>query len=135
MKLATMFEDIVASIVHRPVTQQYPAERRAMPDGVRGMLTWDKEKCVGCGLCAKDCPSGALEFFVLDRKEKKFVMHYLVDQCLFCGQCAASCRQGAISLANEEWELAALESEPFEHFYGHAEDVSTVVAQRSHSSA
>ena len=135
MKLMTMLEDIVSSFVQRPVTQQYPTERREMPDGVRGMLEWDQDKCVGCGLCARDCPSGALEFFVLDRKEKKFVMHYHVDQCLFCGQCVSSCKQGAINLANQEWELAALESKPFEHYYGQADDISTVVAQRSQSGA
>jgi len=134
MKLATMFEDIVSSFVKRPVTQQYPAERRETPDVVRGMLEWDKDSCVGCGLCAKDCPSGALEFFVLDRKEKKFVMHYHVDKCIFCGQCVSSCRQNALELANDNWELASLESKPFEHYYGQEDDITSVLAQQSQSS-
>ena len=47
---------------YRPVTLQYPHEKRTLPDNYRGMLAllrYDDgvEKCVGCDLCEAACPS------------------------------------------------------------------------------
>src|SRR4026208_2220225 len=47
---------------YKPVTMQYPHEKRTLPDNYRGMLAllrYDDgtEKCVGCDLCEAACPS------------------------------------------------------------------------------
>lgn len=55
----------------------------------------DKNKCVGCTLCVKVCPFGALAMI-----EKKAVVN--MDLCTFCGACAETCKFDAINLRREK---------------------------------
>ncbi len=53
----------------------------------------DMDKCKGCGLCRKKCPSGAI---IGAKKE----CHCIDDElCARCGICADTCKFGAISIA------------------------------------
>jgi formate hydrogenlyase subunit 6/NADH:ubiquinone oxidoreductase subunit I len=128
MKLGTMLIDVSSSLFRAPVTEKYPFERREAPVRLRGQLHWCSENCTGCGLCAKDCPAYAIEMIVLDKKAKRFVLVYHIDQCTFCAQCVHSCRQGCLSMASTEWELAAYSREPFVVYYGDEADVERVLA-------
>ena len=129
MNIGVMLQDVLTSMVHRPVTERYPFERQPVPDGLRGKVVWNADECIGCGRCVKDCPAEALELFILDRKAKKYVMRYHVDRCVFCAQCKRSCPTDAISLSDEQWELAALDRTTFDVYYGKDEDVQAVLAE------
>lgn len=109
----TMFGDVSTSLFRPPATEPYPLERTEAPSHLRGLLHLKLEACTGCGLCAMDCPAQAIEVVMSDRKAKRFVVDYHVDRCTFCGQCLESCHQGALSMASDEWELAALDKVPF----------------------
>jgi len=50
----------------------------------------DKQLCIKCGLCAKDCPQGALEL------DKFPVLNE--ELCFECGHCLAVCPAGALSI-------------------------------------
>jgi formate hydrogenlyase subunit 6/NADH:ubiquinone oxidoreductase subunit I len=126
MKLTNMLGDVARSLVHKPVTVRYPFERDPAPPALRGQLAWDVNKCTGCTLCVKDCPSRALELIVVDKATKRFVMLYHEDRCTYCAQCVESCRFDALRLSPEKWELAALTPDGFAIYYGRKEDISAL---------
>jgi formate hydrogenlyase subunit 6/NADH:ubiquinone oxidoreductase subunit I len=66
------------------------------PKGFRGKIQYDKEKCIGCQLCIKVCPSGAIEF----KPEEKKIKIYLA-RCTFCSQCNDICPVNCLSMSNE----------------------------------
>lgn len=123
MKLAAMFRDVAAALTQPPVTQLYPFERTDAPARLRGKLTWQADKCTGCGLCIKDCPADAINFVVNDKKAKIFVMEYYADRCIYCAQCTQNCRFNFLAMSNTDWELAALTRAPFHEYWGQPEHV------------
>ena len=66
------------------------------PDGFRGKIQYDKEKCIGCKLCMKVCPCEAIEF---KEKEKKIKIY--LARCCFCSQCNDICPTNCLSMSNE----------------------------------
>ncbi|NJB68335.1 nitroreductase/NAD-dependent dihydropyrimidine dehydrogenase PreA subunit [Desulfobaculum xiamenense] len=57
----------------------------------------DAEKCVACGLCAKDCPLGVI---VVDKEAGSAAPHpKRAERCFACGHCMAVCPTGAIRLS------------------------------------
>ncbi len=123
MTIGSMLGDILTSFFKKPVTEKYPFEKREVPENLRGKLVWDAEKCSGCQLCVKDCPSQALELIIIDKVNKRFVMRYNLDKCTYCAQCVVNCRFNCLQMSDEMWELASIKKEPFEVYYGREEDV------------
>jgi formate hydrogenlyase subunit 6/NADH:ubiquinone oxidoreductase subunit I len=78
------------------VTVAYPAGPPEIPSTYRGQIFFDIDKCTGCGLCARDCPSNGLH--VERTPDGGVVMEHRYDRCASCGQCELSCRRGAIRL-------------------------------------
>jgi formate hydrogenlyase subunit 6/NADH:ubiquinone oxidoreductase subunit I len=130
MKLGTLLRDVTRGLWTRPATVCYPAERRPTPPQLRGQLTWNAAQCTGCGLCVKDCPAEAIRLETLDKKAKRFVMHYAADQCVYCGQCVVSCRFDCLALSPSVWELAELDKAPLRHHYGDPADVAASLADK-----
>lgn len=52
----------------------------------------DPTKCIGCLLCQKRCPAGAISG---ERKQPQTIDH---DKCIKCGRCHDACRFGAIEI-------------------------------------
>jgi len=66
------------------------------PEGFRGKIVYDKEKCIGCKLCIKVCPTNAIEF---KEKEKKIKIY--LSRCCFCSQCNDVCPVKCLSMGDE----------------------------------
>ena len=66
------------------------------PENFRGKITYDIDTCIGCKLCIKVCPSGAIEF----KPENKKIRIYL-SRCTFCAQCNDICPKDCLKMSNE----------------------------------
>lgn len=105
----------------KPVTRQYPKEKRPAMPGFRGLhaLTRDFEtgeaRCVGCGLCAAVCPSKCIYIYTADSLDhKKIVERYEIEvlRCVFCGLCVEACPYSAVALT-EHYEYSDYSRQAF----------------------
>ena len=60
------------------------------------MIEIEKELCIGCGACVKDCPGKALAI-----EEGKAVYK---RECIHCGHCVAICPVNAVSIPEYDME-------------------------------
>jgi formate hydrogenlyase subunit 6/NADH:ubiquinone oxidoreductase subunit I len=102
---ARMTRQLLQSLLKKPATIDYPSVKGPEVEGLRGKLNFIPEKCVGCRLCMRDCPSGAIE--IRKVAEKVFEAEINLGSCIFCGQCVDSCARKALQLTGE-FELAEL---------------------------
>jgi len=90
-------------------TSQFPEERFQPDASFRGrpVLVTENgvERCVACGLCARVCPSLAIEVQAAEtdlekeRYPKKFEINMV--RCIFCGFCEEVCPEEAIVMSQE----------------------------------
>jgi formate hydrogenlyase subunit 6/NADH:ubiquinone oxidoreductase subunit I len=104
MNPGRMVKLVLQSIFKKPATNMYPAEKLDMPDKFRGKLKFYPEKCIGCKLCMRDCPTNAITIRKL--AEKQFEAEIDLAKCIYCSQCVDSCMKKALE-ATKNVELAS----------------------------
>ncbi|PIE53935.1 MAG: 4Fe-4S ferredoxin [Dethiosulfovibrio peptidovorans] len=63
----------------------------------RGKISYQKDICIGCGMCMKVCPANAIERS--PNEPKKIIVHN--DRCCFCAQCNDICPVDALSMSRD----------------------------------
>ena len=106
-------------VFSKPVTLQYPEEKRPVYPRFRGhpelVVNEDNtRRCVACTLCLVVCPSNAIKNIVPAEgpEHEKYPEQFVIDltRCIFCGFCQEACPKAAIKL-NNLYELAQYQKE------------------------
>jgi formate hydrogenlyase subunit 6/NADH:ubiquinone oxidoreductase subunit I len=98
-----MLAEALKQLARHPATIRYPATEAVVPPRFRGRIVYRAERCVGCGLCVKDCPAEAIEINKLE--DGSFEAVFDLDRCVFCAQCVESCNKDALE-SSPDFELA-----------------------------
>lgn len=114
-RLGKMVMEVLRTFLTKPATNLYPKEKLEMPDKFRGKIIFYPEKCIGCMLCMKDCPSNAIKITKLP--DGKFEAEIDLDKCIYCAQCVDSCPRKALE-ATKDTELAQLDSGKLKVIFG-----------------
>jgi len=101
-----MIAQLLRSVFKKPATVRYPFVKIAMPEKFRGKIVFSPEKCIGCRICMRDCPSGAIT--IRKVAEKAFEAEIDLAKCIYCAQCVDSCPKKALE-STGEFELASLD--------------------------
>lgn len=65
---------------------------------VEHVIKIDRERCIGCGMCKKDCAAHNIEM-------RNGMPYVITDDCIQCGHCVAVCPKEAISIGGYEEAL------------------------------
>jgi len=107
--LAGMWEAFATTLkrlFERPVTIQYPEEKRVLPPRYRAriVLTRDPdggERCVACYLCSAVCPVSCISMQSVEGEHgRRYASWFRINfsRCIFCGMCEEACPTLAIQL-------------------------------------
>jgi formate hydrogenlyase subunit 6/NADH:ubiquinone oxidoreductase subunit I len=105
-KPGKMTAELLRNATRKAATVLYPFVKVTMPEKFRGRLKFTPEKCIGCKLCMRDCPSNAINIRKI--ADKQFEADIDCSKCIYCAQCVDSCPKKALE-ATGEFELAAFD--------------------------
>ncbi|MBI5701046.1 NADH-quinone oxidoreductase subunit I [Candidatus Saganbacteria bacterium] len=78
----------------KPITIQYPDEKRTPSERFRGNLKLHREKCTSCMICANYCPNYCIYInYEIGEDKKRKLKDYTVDMglCMYCNICVEVC--------------------------------------------
>lgn len=95
-------KEAFSNIFKKRATQQYPAVPAVVAEGFRGKQVLHLDKCISCTLCARECPTNAIEMVMIEGKKRPLIH---LDRCIFCYQCADTCPKKVFE-TSKTFELA-----------------------------
>jgi formate hydrogenlyase subunit 6/NADH:ubiquinone oxidoreductase subunit I len=87
-----------------PMTLTYPSgvapnrKYSSIPEGLRGLIERDLEKCIGCKACSNVCSGMATKIFDNEAEAKRLVQVFHF-RCTFCQHCVDECPTEALKMS------------------------------------
>jgi formate hydrogenlyase subunit 6 len=103
IRLPQMMREIALALFKKPFTREYPFVKSNPTKGFRGRQIFHPDRCISCGLCARDCPAGAIEMVEVEGKKMPLIQ---LDNCIFCYVCVDNCPRNALT-ESTFYELAS----------------------------
>ncbi len=96
----------LSNMLRKPVTVQYPEERRVLPERTRAQIVLTRspdgeERCVACYLCSAACPVDCISMQAAeDQNGRRYAAWFRINfaRCIYCGLCAEACPTLAIQM-------------------------------------
>ena len=112
------WRELMKNLFRKHSTRQYPFTKAKVDSKYRAKIVFDVEKCIGCGICVRNCPAFAIDIIQVNKDEKptkvdgkeipakrKFKCVIDLSKCIYCGQCVDGCPVKALH-SSQEFELA-----------------------------
>lgn len=93
----SIVKEVLLSIFKKPFTRLYPKEKLKPFKNFRGRINYHPDRCIGCRMCEKYCPVGAVKF------KAKGKIEFDLGICVVCGMCQDVCPANpkAIEISND----------------------------------
>lgn len=87
----------------KKVTLCYPEEKEEIPLSYKGVHKYNKNKCIACRMCEKNCPVKAISIDAEGKGKEANVTSFKIDygKCLYCALCEENCMMKAIYLSTD----------------------------------
>jgi formate hydrogenlyase subunit 6/NADH:ubiquinone oxidoreductase subunit I len=85
---------LIGNLSQSPETLLFPQAVK-IPEGYRGLVRIEAERCVGCASCAYVCASRAI---VVECGLQNYRWCYDPGQCTYCGRCVEYCPVQALQM-------------------------------------
>lgn len=103
------YATILSMLLEKPITEQFPEERRALPPRSRAKIILTRspdgdERCVACHLCSAVCPVSCISMEADTREDgRRYARWFRINfsRCIYCGLCEEACPTLAIQLTPE----------------------------------
>ena len=99
----SMTPEVYRNFFRKRATILYPFKERELipvPKGLIGKLAFNLEKCIGCSMCSRVCPSTTIEMIDDETGKRPKRPIFYLDRCTFCAQCEEICPTHAIEMTN-----------------------------------
>lgn len=83
----------IKNLFSKPYTVAYPEKPATFPERMRGHVEIAAADCIGCGLCMRNCPPGAI---TVNRAANTWSIERF--DCIQCGSCVNACPKKCLSL-------------------------------------
>ncbi len=91
---------VFSHVFKRPHTVKFPYERIKFHPRFRGRIVLSIDKCIGCGICERICPTKAIELVQVEQALKEGKKHPKIDfgRCCLCGFCVDYCPRNSLRM-------------------------------------
>ncbi|HIV16442.1 MAG TPA: 4Fe-4S dicluster domain-containing protein [Candidatus Alectryocaccobium stercorigallinarum] len=84
---------VLKNLFSKPATTSYPYEPAHFSERMRGHIEINAPECIGCGMCMRMCPPGAIH---VDRAANTWSINPF--DCVQCGSCVHNCPKKCLSM-------------------------------------